>query len=168
MALWDRFLNRVFGARVAGAWAQRSANRAAAKAQAELRGKRGGKMVEGHRGIGVGLGAKPGPKKSTGQDVNRQSIGKDEIEDFLWHGAPLFVYSSNVGFCQYYPETEKMQIEYLAKGNKPARKYLYSSVTHAEALDFAQAQSKGIWVWDHIRVRGKGNAHLSRKPFVEL
>ncbi len=37
--------------------------------------------------------------------------------------------------------------------------------TTADALSYLAAPSRGIWYWDHVRVRGKGNAKKTQKPF---
>lgn len=117
---------------------------------------------KGHRGIAVGLGPEPDHDTLPDRTINRQEVGTDEVREFLEEGAPLFVYSSNVGMAQYYPDDEKMMVEFL---NGYA--YVYSNVSAAEALDFAKAHSKGIWVWDHLRGRGpKGTP--PKKPYVRI
>lgn len=110
----------------------------------------------GHRGIALGLGNKPTTKPG-----NRNLIPRDEVDEFVNGGYPLFVHSSNVRMAQYFPQDQKMMVEY---GEGAA--YLYSGVTQHEALSFAQAQSKGTWVWDHLRVRGSRTAH--KKPYVKI
>lgn len=92
-------------------------------------------------------------------------ITPQEVDDFLYGGMILFVKSSNVGAVQYHVNEQKMMVEYLGKGGKP-RAYLYSNVSEAEALSFVQASSKGVWVWDHLRIRGTKNGH--RKSYVEV
>lgn len=110
----------------------------------------------GHRGIATGKGTAP-----TKIPTNRATIPSSEVSDFVEGGQPLFVNSSNVAMAQFYPEENKMMIEYLSGGA-----YLYDNVTRGEAISFAQAQSKGIWVWDFLRVRGSKIAH--KKPFSKI
>jgi hypothetical protein len=112
---------------------------------------------EGHRGIGIGESKHTSPSPvvlDSGRILNRQSVGSDEVYEFLMEGAPLFVHSSNVAMAQYYPEDEKLQIEFL---NGSA--YLYSPVSMELAQKFAEAHSKGIWVWSNLRVRGEDGDH---------
>jgi hypothetical protein len=95
-------------------------------------------------------------------------IPDDDMAAFLKGEQPLFVLSSNVGAAiQYFPDDHKMSVEYHG-GREDQRAYLYDNISVAEAEDFARAGSKGRWVWSNIRVRGKGNAHLTQKPFVRL
>lgn len=124
----------------------------------------------GHRGIAVGLGKKP-VKLPSGRVLNRQTISDDEVEAFVYDQELLFVHSSNVGAVQYFPEVEKMMVEFLGSGMKgksggKTSAYLYSNVTIDEAISLAQAQSKGIWIWDNFRVRGSKTAH--KKPYIKL
>lgn len=71
--------------------------------------------------------------------------------------------SSNVSWIRYDQANEVLTIGYLNLGM-----YAYSMVTPQEAAAFLFASSKGRWCWDHLRVRGKGNAHRTQKPFVKL
>jgi hypothetical protein len=73
------------------------------------------------------------------------------------------VRSSNVSWHQYHADRGVLVIGYL-NGSM----YAYGSVSEAEAVSLLFATSKGTWVWDHIRVRGKGNGRKTRKPFGRL
>lgn len=97
-----------------------------------------------------------------GTGSRKPTVSRDEVEDFLRHGTIFFVNSSNVVSAQYFPDPEfKMLIEFY-----DGSAYLYSNVSEYEALSFAQAPSKGIWVWDHLRIRGTVTGH--RKPYVKV
>jgi hypothetical protein len=89
------------------------------------------------------------------------TIGNEELNDFINGGNMIFVHSSNVAGMQYFPEEQKLMIEFL---NGSA--YLYSSITRDEALQFAQNASKGKTVWDLLRVRGSKTAH--KKPYKRI
>lgn len=113
----------------------------------------------GHRG--VALGNKP--KDESNEAAMRawtskwRNISPEAAEGFLYDNEILFVNSSNVAALQYFPEDQKMMVEFL---NGSA--YLYSGVTPTEAQGFVQAQSKGKNVWDVLRVRGSKTAHKKR------
>jgi hypothetical protein len=63
-----------------------------------------------------------------------------------------------VDLAQYLYESETLYIQY-----KNGAVYSYKNVTYREALDFAQAGSKGEWVWSNLRIRGSKYGH--RKPY---
>lgn len=111
-------------------------------------------LAPGHRGIALGHGSKP-------TDLNRRVIASGEVAEFVYEGQPLFVNSSNVAMAQYHKDASKMMVEFL-----DGSAYLYSNISEAEAISFAQAQSKGIWVWSTLRVRGSKTAH--RKPYQKI
>lgn len=71
--------------------------------------------------------------------------------------------STNVSWFQYDQARNVLVIGYLN-----ATMYAYGDVSPNEAASLLFAGSKGEWVWDHIRVRGKGNARKTRKPFARL
>ena len=116
----------------------------------------------GQEGRGAGtreVGYAHAPEKRDWDKV--KPLTGNDIEGFLYEGKPLFVYSSNVASATYYPTDSKMAVGFLGGGM-----YLYSNVTMEEAYQFTQAQSKGRWVWDYLRVRGSRTAH--RKPFTKI
>jgi len=88
---------------------------------------------------------------------------QDEIDAFVHFGAWLQVQSSNIKEIQYNPDASQLTVAFL-------NGYVYHvddfSIREAESL--ARAPSKGIWYWDHVRVRGKGNFWATRKPYVFL
>lgn len=71
--------------------------------------------------------------------------------------------SSNVSWIQYDQDRNVLQVGYLNLSI-----YVYGDVNPQEAASMLFAGSKGTWIWDNIRVRGKGNAHLTRKPFARI
>lgn len=90
-----------------------------------------------------------------------RTLGVDEVEGFLHNGEMLFVHSSNVAAAQYYPEEQKMMIEFLDGG-----KYLYSNISEQEALTFAQAPSKGRWC--HTTLGHPNTSVGVRKPYTRI
>lgn len=123
----------------------------------------------GHRGVALGIGSKPDTTTVPGRTLNRQQVGNDEVRAFLEDGAPLFVHSSNHAMAQYFPLDQKLTIEYL-----DGEAYAYGNVSPEEALEYAQAHSKGAWGIDHLigRENLKGHAHWhggpSLKPVTRL
>lgn len=118
----------------------------------------------GHGGVAAGDLAEreTGEKPYTTEELARwRELSYSEVEAFIHEQSPLYVNSSNVAFVQYHKDEEKMMVEFL---NGSA--YLYSSVSPKEALEFAQAQSKGGFVWSRLRVRGSKTAH--RKPYSRI
>ena len=129
--------------------------------------------VIGHRGIAAGSLQErqrlaeefyrgSGVAPYSAEEIARwQNLGGDEVQDFVENEQLLFTNSSNVAAAQYFKEVGKMMVEFH---NGSA--YLYSNVSVAEALEFAQAMSKGGFVWDRFRVRGSRTAH--KKPYIKL
>lgn len=118
--------------------------------------------IGGNRGIAAGSRAEPNLESYAERvSTGREKIGEEEGGDFLSGGNMIFVNSSNVAGVQYFPEVEKMMVEFIGGGA-----YLYSNISLAEARSFLQAQSKGGWVWDYLRVRGSRTAH--KKPWVKI
>jgi hypothetical protein len=116
----------------------------------------------GQRGYAIGLGARPThqaqvPVQFTPdptRHINRQVVGGSEGAAFLFGGEYFPVYSSNVRGMMYRALDNELVVEFL---NGSA--YLYRSVTFSMARSALEAQSKGGWVWDHLRVRGSRTAH---------
>lgn len=81
----------------------------------------------------------------------------------LLAGAVIGVSSSNWSWYQYDQAREILRVGYLnGKG------YAYGNVSLPEAISLLYAPSAGTWGWDNLRVRGKGNARRTRKPFGRL
>lgn len=78
----------------------------------------------------------------------------DGPAEFLGTGRVWPVSSSNVATLQYDPEHELLTVGY---GN--GDRWEYGPVSRGQAEDLALVPSKGTWLWDHVRVRGKGNRH---------
>lgn len=62
--------------------------------------------------------------------------------------------SSNVAGARYTLGLQALDIAY--HGGPVWR---YSPVTHAQALAFYRAGSKGKFIWDHIKIRGRVHDH---------
>lgn len=99
--------------------------------------------------------------KATGVNRDGGGLSSDQLDDFLHFGEWLPVQSSNVAAAQYDGETEQMTVEF-----KDGSLYQYQQISLVEARSFAQAGSKGGWVWDQLRMRGTVNGY--KKPFVFL
>lgn len=130
-------------------------------------GRKKPKRVEvrtlGHRGIAAGS-LKPGEQDLSAENVEKwKMLGADEVADFVYRAQPLFVHSTYMVMGQYFIEEKKFLIEY-----PDGEIWAYDPVTEEMAIQFAQAQSKGGWVYDHIRVRGKGNIHNHQMNAVQV
>jgi len=68
--------------------------------------------------------------------------------------------SSNVDTLQYDAQHQHLYIRYVN-----GRWYRYHDISRAMAYEGYISYSKGIFVWDRIRVRGKGNAKKTQKRF---
>jgi hypothetical protein len=78
----------------------------------------------------------------------------DPSTQFIREGKWFHVNSSNVLRIMYDREEEKLWVHY-----KSGAPYWYYPVQEVDALDMFIAGSKGIWVWDNLRVRGSRTAH---------
>lgn len=83
----------------------------------------------------------------------------DPISKFLHQKYVLQVISSNVDLAKYDWEEQILYIRYT-NGDR----WRYKQVSQLEAERFVLAGSKGDWLWSNVRVRGKGNKHLHKKP----
>lgn len=120
------------------------------------------KVGRGHRGVAAGSIAKPDLEAYAERLASgKEEVSEGEVEDFLYNEIPMPVNSTNVSNVTYYPKEGKMLVQFIRGG-----KYMYSQISEQEALSFAQAHSKGGWVWTYLRVRGSKTAH--RKPFTKL
>lgn len=70
------------------------------------------------------------------------------------------VVSSNVEGAGFDKETDELVVRYLTG------EYWAYRVGPIMAADFFQAASKGMWLWDNVRVRG--TKHLHRVPARQL
>ena len=98
-------------------------------------------------------------KWRTSSGASVPQYAEDPVSKFLHHKYTMQVISSNVASARY--DWEEMTL-YLAYDN--GAQWRYKSVSQNEAMDFVLAGSKGDWVWSVLRVRGKGNSRLHRKP----
>jgi hypothetical protein len=86
----------------------------------------------------------------------------DSEEQFL-AGQEVTVDSSHHRSAQYDPAAQAMLFTFTDGG-----RYKVAPISPAEALEFLRAPSKGEWYWDNVRVRGKGNFHLTRKTVARV
>lgn len=123
----------------------------------------GGKVapLDGHRGMALGSLGVGKEDVSAENRAKWKRLGGGEAADFVYLGELLFVHSSNVAAAQYDVYSRTMMVEF-----KGGAAYLYSDVSEDEAIAFANAQSKGSWVWSVCRIRGTKNGH--KKPFTKI
>ena len=124
--------------------------------------------ARGHRGIAAGSLAERQRRQNAGEQPYSpeeveawETLSVNAVDQFVNHGVPLDVHSSNVASFTYYIEENKLLVTFLSGG-----RYLYENVLPNEALAIAQAPSKGAACWDYLRVRGSSHGH--RKPFSRL
>lgn len=89
-----------------------------------------------------------------------ETFSTDEVDAFLHFGQWLPVNSTNVKEIRYQPDDSQLFVEF-----KNGNIYYYDDVSIREAEHLARSSSKGGWVWDFLRVRGKGNFWAYRKPY---
>jgi hypothetical protein len=151
------------------------------KAVARLRGKIGTRASKrgGHRGMAfVNLKKRYQAGFTEKERSWWQPMTEEEAAAFLYHGAVVFVHSSNVVFASYNIALGQMTVGFgrsvrrrSVRGGKVVKgpgasvqsTYLYDNVTEDEAISFTKAGSKGGWVWDNLRVRGSKTLH--KKPY---
>jgi len=116
-----------------------------------------GEIIDpGHRGVAARDLKKP--------DLSPENQAKwiteppSWVASFVYDGALINVHSSNVSHAQYLIAEGKMIV-----GFKNGSEYEYGNISEEEAMIFAQAASKGVFVWDFLRVRGTKRGH--RKPY---
>lgn len=93
-------------------------------------------------------------------EPERLNLPTESDVDRYLDGDWLQVQSSNVSAIRYLPDDGALEVEYLNHGM-----YRYENVSLMEAQSFAEALSAGKWVWDHLRVRGRGNKYAFQKPY---
>lgn len=108
--------------------------------------------VIGHRGVATGLPTDTG---------KWETISAEEVEAYVYKGAALPVHSSNVEHIQYDINKKVLIVSFHGGGQ-----YSYQQVSEQEAINFAQAFSKGKFIWDTFRVRGSRTAH--KKPYSKI
>ena len=84
-----------------------------------------------------------------------KTTSADEGHDFIYNSIPLFTHSSTIAMMQYFIEDSKLMVEFHSGG-----KYLYSNISPQEANEGHQALSKGSWLHNWVKKKGK--------PFVKL
>jgi hypothetical protein len=79
-------------------------------------------------------------------------------------GEPIGL-SSEMGIvsARWVPDSERLEVSFNTGKGK-----WYSPVAWYEAQDFITARSKGVWLWDHVLVRGKGNKGKTKKASGDL
>lgn len=89
------------------------------------------------------------------------AISEGEVERFLYRGAVLSVVSSNVDHVEWDHRTSQLIVTY-----RNGSQYAYENISEGEARSFAEAPSKGTWVWNFLRIKGTKHGH--KKPYRRL
>lgn len=109
---------------------------------------------------------KPIDVLSTGVGPSLESVTVDSFLD--GHFFSRFS-SSNVWALQYDRTHNSLFIQYMAgsgrKKHGPGIWFQYLNVSLAEAKLIYNAASKGVFIWQNIRVKGSQTAH--KKPFIK-
>ena len=95
----------------------------------------------------------PGAGGLGGQPKERIKGLSPEVADFVYDGDLLIVRSSNVREAQYIHETGSLIVVYL---NGDRWRYTINDIM---AAGFAQATSKGKWIWSNVKIRGTTHDH---------
>ena len=98
-----------------------------------------------------------------GLSADGLEVPRDAMDAFLYFGTWLPVQSSNVEQIHYDPSDSTLKIKFLNGGY-----YQYDDVSIREAESFANASSKGKWVWDELRKRGTVFGFNRRHPYTFL
>lgn len=119
-------------------------------------------LTPGHRGIAARLLKKP-ELESYAEKLRQgtQEIPASEVERFINDEYILKVHSTNVRTFQYFKERQQLHVEY-----KDSALYEYDNVSVQEAIQMAQAQSKGHETWVILRILGSRTGH--KKPFRQI
>lgn len=94
----------------------------------------------------------------------------DPRREWLFQGKFLKVQSRNVYAIAYSLATRELFVQYLfwAPGMEqhsgPGPVYRYESISPSLALTAYDAASKGVWIWDNLRIRGTFAGH--RFPYA--
>lgn len=97
-------------------------------------------------------------RRSRGAEAGIAERSPADADAFL-DGAYATVVSSMIHGAQYYAEQSMMHVDFKDGGFDEV-----SSISPAEAKAFITAPSHGVWYWDHVLVRGKGNQGKTKKP----
>jgi hypothetical protein len=108
--------------------------------------------IRGPGHCGVAIGSLEDKDLSAANIAKWQTLTGGEIERFLYDGEVLPVHSTNVATARYFIGEQKLLLEYL-----DGAAWEYTPIPESMAEAFVQAQSKGAWTWDYLKVRGPGN-----------
>lgn len=114
-------------------------------------------LGEGHHG--AALVSREHPDLSPENKAKWRALGNDVVAGFVYGQEVISFHSSNVTWAQYFINEKYMLVAF--HGGSPPRPGTYKvwPISEAEAIDLARAFSKGIWIWDNVRVRGHRNLH---------
>lgn len=114
----------------------------------------------------------PSPPKSAGVDFGwpsadpddspRDRGGSDYLQDFLYNGMVLFVDSSWTEYGRWHRDREELEI-----GFKDGHVAFYGDCDEETARSFAEAPSKGKWLWAncHASFAGDGRHWNHSRPY---
>lgn len=97
-------------------------------------------------------------KKSARERMREEQRRRDPAFGFVELQIPLVngvdFTSTNVHWVQYDKEVQRLFIEYRSGHKTDGRLYAYSPVSETLARAAFESSSKGIFVWDNLRLRG--------------
>lgn len=115
--------------------------------------------------------AKGQPRQAVPLPMSEGPVQRFGMDHPIVTGEMVAAQSSNVHSFGYDIESAYLYVRFLGyvRGQKgfdgqilragPGSLYRYSSVTPEEFLSLLAANSKGNWVWDHLRIRGTWSGH---------
>lgn len=80
----------------------------------------------------------------------------------------VFLQSSMVRGCQYFPITRQLQVDWVIKKGQKSHGGIYDDVSEAEFRDFMRASSKGSWIWRVCIGYGHKRGEPSLKHYTPL
>jgi hypothetical protein len=90
-----------------------------------------------------------------GGDPFERPLGSQEAQDWANSGEFFSDFeSSNVRAISYDRAGRTLAVEY-----RDGARWYYSPVSLAEAVGLYEAPSKGVYIWDNIRIRGTVHEH---------
>ena len=119
-------------------------------------------QVPAHRGAALGSSV---PEEMDISEANQREwlhLSSEAVYHFLHDEAILYVHSTNVLWAKYQKDQQWLTLAYKDKRGRPKGIYRYSPISGDEAQEFLTYLSKGIFVWDKLRVRGTKTGHQKK------
>jgi hypothetical protein len=102
------------------------------------------------------------PNVGPGTAGHGTALTPEQVQNFIYQSEFMQVRSSNVRAARYQLEDRALVITYDG-----GTTWKYSPIDVAEALSFAQAESKNEWLWANVRIKGTKHAHRKTVTRVE-